>query len=249
VVVVLVILVTLGWAGIHIRPAPFAPVKQAEVAPETIDVPNGLPGPVERFFRARFGDRIPLIHSAVISGRGTMRLPQLFNLTLPVRFRFIHEAGLNYRHYIEVTFFGLPLLKVNEYYVDGKERQELPWAVATDNPKLDQGGNLGMWAEVMQWLPSVLVTDQRVRWEPLDDQSAILVVPFGDEEERFIVRFSERSGEITYWEVMRYADGTGEKKLWVNGTWFDDGRPWFIFEESDVIYNVVVDTALTAKGP
>jgi hypothetical protein len=178
-----------------------------------------------------------------------MRIPQLFDMTLPVRFRFVHEAGRNYRHYIEVTLFGLPVLKVNEYYVDGKERQELPWAVMTDNHKLDQGGNLGMWAEIIQWLPAVLVTDPDVQWEAIDDESAFLVVPFGEETERFMVRFDPVSGGIKYWEVMRYAGGEGEKTLWVNGTWFDDGKPWFVISENEVIYNVDVDLSTNVKGP
>ena len=239
----------LGWAALLVKPAPFSPVGEAGKVPATVLLPNGLPTPVEKFYRTQFGDQVPVIETAVISGRGTMRIPPLFNLTLPVRFRFIHETGRNYRHYIEATLFGLPVLKVNEYYVDGVERQELPWAVATDNPKLDQGGNLGMWAELMKWLPSVLVTDPNVRWEPLDDESAILVVPFGDDEDRFVVRFRADGSEIIYWEAMRFADGEVEKTLWVNGTWFEDGKPWFVVTEEDVVVNVPVDTSVTAKGP
>lgn len=242
-------LVTFGWVGIHVSPAPFSSVQASSTAQESVPLLAGLPAPVERFYRQRYGDRVPLIQSAVITGRGTMRLAPLFNLTFPARFRFWHDVGRSYRHYIEVTFFGIPLLKVNEYFVDGKERQELPWAVATDNPKLDQGGNLGMWAEIIQWLPSVLVTDSNVRWEAVDDETALLVVPFGDTEERFVVRFSATTGEITYWEVMRYADGTGEKTLWVNGTWFDDGKPWFVINEEEILLNVAIDTSVTAKGP
>jgi hypothetical protein len=239
----------LGWAGLRIQPAPFAPLAQTSSPPEAVSLPAGLPVPVERFYRQLYGEQVPLIRSAVITGRGTMRIPPLFNLTFPARFRFTHEAGRNYRHYIEVTLFGLPVLKVNEYYVDGKERQELPWAVATGNPKLDQGGNLGMWAESIQWLPSILITDPNVRWEAVDDDTALLVVPFGADEERFVVRFDPVSGKVLYWEVMRYADGAGEKSLWINGTWFEDGRPWFIIHEEEVTYNVDVDTSVTAKGP
>ena len=246
---VLASLVAFGWVGIHVSPSPFAPVPASPDAPKSVAIPAGLPAPVERFIRQRYGERVPLIHSAVVTGRGTMRLAPLFNLTFPTRFRFVHDAGRSYRHYIEVTFWGFPLLKVNEYFVDGKERQELPWAVATDNPKLDQGGNLGMWAELIQWLPAVLVTDSNVRWEAVDDETALLVVPFEDTEERFVVRFSATTGEIVYWEVMRYANGTGEKTLWVNGTWFDDGKPWFVIEEEEVVVNVDVDTSVMAKGP
>jgi hypothetical protein len=242
-------LIGVGWLGIHIQPAPFEPVPQAAAVPDTVPLPTGLPAPVERFYRQLYGDRVPVMHSAVITGRGTMRIAPLFNMTFPARFRFIHEAGVNYRHYIEVTLFGLPVLKVNEYYVDGKERQELPWGVMTDNPKLDQGGNLGMWAEIIQWLPSVLITDPNVRWEAVDDETALLVVPFGAEEERFVVRFDPTSGKVKYWEAMRYANVEGEKTLWVNGTWFEDGKPWFIINEDVVVYNADVDTSLAAKGP
>lgn len=246
---VLLGLFAFGWGGMRIQPARFEPLHAAPVTFETVPLRAGLPLPVARFYQQRYGERVPLVQSAVISGRGTMRLAPLFNLTFPTRFRFFHDAGRSYRHYIEVTFFGVPMLKVNEYYVDGKERQELPWAVATDNPKLDQAGNLGMWAEIIQWLPSVLVTDPTVRWEPIDEETAILVVPFGDEEERFVVRFSPTTGDILYWEVMRYADGMGEKRLWVNGTWFDDGEPWFVIDEEQIDLNVSVDTSFTAKGP
>lgn len=239
----------LGWLGTKIQPAPFAPIPQPGEPLQTVALPTGLPAPVERFYRQLYGEQAPLIRSAVITGQGTMRIKPLFNMTLPARFRFTHEAGRNYRHYIEVTLFGLPVLKVNEYYVDGKERQELPWAVATDNPKLDQGGNLGMWAESIQWLPSILITDPNVRWEAVDKDTALLVVPFGADEERFVVRFDQVGGGVKYWEVMRYADGEGDKTLWINGTWFDDGSPWFVVNDVDVVYNVDVDVSLTAKGP
>jgi hypothetical protein len=45
-----------------------------------------------------------------------------FGVSLPGRFRFIHDAGKDYRHYIEVTLFGFPIMKVNEFYLDGKSR-------------------------------------------------------------------------------------------------------------------------------
>ena len=243
---ILAALTGLGWSGLQIRPAPFPAVTPLSVPLETIALPTGLPAPVERFYRQTYGERVPIIRSAVITGRGTLRLN---GITLPVRFRFTHDAGRNYRHYIEATVFGLPLLKVNEYYVNDHERMVFPWGVQEDNPKLDQGGNLGMWAEVLRWLPAILVTDPRVRWEPVDDETALLVVPFGDQQERFVVRFDPASGQVRYWEVMRYKDGVGGKTLWANGAWFDDGGPWAVFDSEQVVYNVPVDTSFAASGP
>jgi hypothetical protein len=157
-------------------------------------------------------------------------------------------------------------MKVNEYYVNGKERMELPFGVAEGDPKLDQGGNLGMWAESM-WLPAVFLTDPRVRWEPIDDVTALLVVPFGESQERFVVRFDPTTGLPWVVEAMRYRGTEDTKTLWLAEsrawgtvgeymlatvgpvTWLDQGAPWAVFTLEDVVYNVDVDTSLEAKGP
>lgn len=78
----------------------------------------------------------------------------------PARFRFTHTAGQGYRHYIEAALFGLPVLRVNETYLDGRARLELPFGVVENEPKIDSAANLGLWAESI-WLPSIRVTDPR----------------------------------------------------------------------------------------
>jgi hypothetical protein len=80
-------------------------------------LPEDLPAPVNRFCRTVFGDRVPVIESAVISGRAKMRM---FGVSFPGRFRFIHDAGVDYRQTIEVTLFGFPIMKVKEFYLDGR---------------------------------------------------------------------------------------------------------------------------------
>ena len=243
------VLILVGWVGLLIKPAPFPAVSGQPGAMETVPLPKGLPAPVERFYRAVYGENIPVIKTAVITGRGSIQ-PVKGGPKLPVRFRFTHEAGQDYRHYIEATVFGLPVMKINEYYVDGKERMVMPWGVDENNPKLDQGGALGMWAESISWLPAIFLTDPRVRWEPVDDLTAWLVVPFGETQERFLFRFDPNTHKVQYWEIMRYRNGVGEKILWINGTWFetDEGSPWAAFDAEDIIYNVDVDVTVAAKG-
>jgi hypothetical protein len=236
----------LVWVGLRVQPAPFAPVTEPPGELTMVPLPSGLPAPVERYYRQRYGDQIPVIETAVISGRGTMAP---FGIALPMRFRFTHDVGRDYRHYIETTFFGIPSMKVNEHFVNGKEHMEMPWGVSENNPKLDQGGNLGMWAESIMWMPAILLTDPQVRWEPVDDATALLVVPFGETEERLVIRFDENTGELLYWEAMRYRNGAGDKTLWINGTWFEQGKPWMNITEQDVVFNVNVDTSLDARGP
>jgi hypothetical protein len=241
-------LVSLGWAGLQIQPAPFPAVSPPPAPPETIPLPTGLPLPVERFYRATYGEQVPLITSAVISGRGTMR--PFAGISFPARFRFMHEAGRTFRAYFELTVFGLPIMKVDEHYVDGAFRQEgTPAGVEEGQPKLNHSANGRMWAEWATWLPSMLLTDTQARWEPIDDTTALLVVPFGQQQEHLIVRFDPTTDALQYVEMMKYkhaADTT--KTLWINAVWFGD-RPWAAFKIEDVTYNVSVDTSLTVRGP
>ena len=105
-----------------------------------------------------------LVAKAVIIGRGSRRFR---GITFPARLRFTHNAGLGYRHYIEATFFGFPLMNVNESYLDSKARMELPVGVIEKEPTVDMAGNLSLWCDSV-WLPAILLTDRRVRWEPVE---------------------------------------------------------------------------------
>ena len=175
IVIVLAGLLLIGWLGLKVQPKPFADFSAEDSQIETVPLPVGLPEPVEKFYRQVYGDQVPVIQSVVVSGKASMRVN---GITFPARFRFTHLAGQGYRHYIEATFFGLPIMRVNEHYLDGKGRMELPFGVF-ESDQIDQAANLGLWAESI-WFPALLVTDPRVRWEPVDQESAILIVPFQD---------------------------------------------------------------------
>jgi hypothetical protein len=255
--IVLGALVALGlllWGGLRVTPRPFDSSNLAPSEPSSASLPEGLPPPVERFYREVYGDEVPVISTAVVSGRGTMRVS---GVTLPVRFRFTHATGEAYRHEIETTLYGLRLLTIDETFQDGSARLELPFGVS-EGPGIDQGANLALWAEAV-WMPSVWVTDPQVRWEPVDEQTALLVVPYGDEEERFVARFDPDTGLLRLLESMRFkGEDDTTKTLWLNDivswgaldgrilpmetelTWFDEGSPWAKLTTEDVRYDVAL---------
>lgn len=229
-------LLLLGWVGLQIKPKAFPPL--ADKAPElqTIPLPAGLPAPVERFYLARYGENIPVIDSAAISGRGTLKLG---GIVMPIRFRFVHEAGKNFRSDIDMTFYGKPIMHALEMYVDGHGRGVTPGGVDENEAWFNQSANIRMWAEAIDWFPSILITDPRVHWEPIDEDTALLVVPFGESEDHLIVRFNPQDHTVQFIEAMKYKKADA-KILWINGIWMDDGRPWLTMSVEEILFNVDV---------
>ncbi len=262
---VLTILIFIFWLGLQIKPVSFPPYPEQTQLLKTIPLPGALPAPIDRFYRTVYGNNIPVIETAVMKGRAVL---SPFGVKVPSRFVFVHNAGKDYRHYIETTIFGFPIMKVNESYVNGNSHFELPVGTFDNDPSITQGAVLGLWAEA-GWFPSIWITDSRVHWSVVDNNSALLFIPFGEKEENFVVRFNPDSGLITTMEAMRYRDaGVQAKKiLWItqneegkyiagskissmgSATWFDQGKPWAVFTLEEVKYNVNVSAYIQQKGP
>jgi len=263
IVIVCVSALFLLWLGLRVKPKSFPAYEVKSTASQLVDLPVGLPVPVARFFRSFYGNQIPILTTAIITGRAQIRL---FGITFPSRFRFVHLAGQDYRHYIEATIFGFPFVKVNEFYLDGISRLETPAGVIENESNVNQAANLGLWAESI-WLPALFLTDERVTWSEIDEDTASVSVPFGDEEQTMIIRFDPETGMISHLEAMRYRDADDKHKtLWINQAhgmniigdykvlspgaviWLDQGKPWAVFSVEDVVYNVDISEYLRKHG-
>lgn len=264
-IISLVLLVPLLLVtGLRVQPQPFPAYPETTPTLSTVPLPAALPAPVARYYQTIFGDEVPVVETAVINTRGTVRFA---GITFPARLIFTHEAGQGYRHYIEATLFGLPLMKVNERYLDGQAKMELPVGVVENEPKIDMAANLGLWGESI-WLPSIFLTDPRVHWEAIDETSARLIVPFAEGEDSFTAVFDPETGLLQSMEALRYQDAADTEKIaWLlepitwgtyhgmmipatsSVTWADEGTPWLIVEIESVAYNVDVQEYIRAKGP
>jgi hypothetical protein len=262
----LVFLVGLFFVfGLRVQPAPFPAYTAASAYPaETAPIPEGLPKPVERFYRLTYPDgRLPVYRSAVISGRGTLRV---MGITFPARVRFAHKAGYDYRHYLEATFYGFPILKVNEHFIDGHARLERPFGVTENDPATDSAANQGLWAEMSAY-PAAYLTDERVLWEAVDNLTARLHVPWQAGEQVFTVHFDPQSGRIQRMETMRNRDAKSGLILWTAGslsvpgrdgqpakelqtaTWADEGTPWLVIETEEIVFNSDISEYILQRGP
>lgn len=259
-------LLLVGWLGFQVQPAGFAPLRYPGRQPETVPIPAGLPAPVDRFLRVTYGgDRIPVLSTVVLSGRAAMR--PAGPVYLPARFRFVHNVGQDYRHYFEATWFGIPVLTVDEGYVDGVSFFDSPLVGSeADHPKLRQGANLALWTEAMMF-PAALVQDPRVSWEGVDDHTAVLRVPFEGGQEAVVVRFDPETDLVSTMEAMRYRSTTDQQKtLWIpstdeygvlggvtmgvtcSATWFDQKAAWATFHVEEAVFNADLGDYLHARG-
>ncbi len=143
---------------------------------------------------------------------------------------------------------------------------ELPFGSVEDNSNVNQAANLGLWGEAI-WFPAVFITDPRVRWEAVDQQTARLIVPFEDGEDSFTVNFNADTGLIDTMVAMRYkGEESTDKTAWNLETsqwsmqhgmmipslgivqWEDEDQPWAEFTVEDAVYNVDVSDYLRRKG-
>lgn len=256
-------LICIGWLGTRFQMSSFASPPLSGQALTTIPKPTHLPPPVQRYVEVAFEDEIPVIESALVMGKAHLT----FNgITFPARFKFYYTAGRAYYHYIQLGWFGQPILTVHERYQDGTAILDIPGGLVENDSHTNAAANLGLWAEGV-WLPSMLFTDARVRWEALDEYSARLIVPEAAAQEAFVVQFDPQNGLIAELRTQRYREaGAASNRLtWINRAlkwerlngvmvpvvaelqWGDDA-PWAVWEVETILYNVDVSARLAQFG-
>lgn len=247
----------IGWAGLQVVPQNFPIPTAASQDLGTVAIPANLPAPVRRYLQVAFGSHVPRVDSMVTWGRARAN----FGRWMPLRFQLTHRPGQAFQRDMEVTWFGLPVLKAVDSYRDGKGLTG-PVNNLASGPNVDQGANLILWAEAT-FYPSLLITDPRIRWEAIDATSARLFFPLGDQQDELVFHFDAQSGLVTRTSALRYQGvDDANKQPWsatiltwqtVKGmqlprrvavTWENQGQPWSYWDFDGILWNVNIDPNL-----
>jgi len=192
---------------------------------------EGLPPPVQRYFRAVLTDGQPIIAAASLEMTGTMNMSATGEQWKPFTSRqrvvtrrpgFLWDAQV-------VMFPGLPA-HVEDSYIGGHGRliaKVLGLFTVADSQgegEIARGEFMRYFAE-SQWYPTALLPSQGVRWEAVDDASAKATLVDGPISLTLLFRFDD-AGLIS--SVRAEARGAGKDGVMVMLPWdcaLSDYRP------------------------
>jgi hypothetical protein len=176
---------------------------------------DGLPAPVQRYFRAVLTDGQPIIAAATIEMTGTINMSATAEQWKPFTSRqrvVTRNPGFLWDAQVDM-FPGVPA-HVEDSYIAGKGRLKaklfglLTVADSHGDGEIARGEFMRYFAE-SPWYPTALLPSQGVRWEAVDDASANATIVDGPITLTLLFRFND-AGLIA--SVRAEARGAGAGK-------------------------------------
>jgi hypothetical protein len=218
-----------------------------------------LPAPVARFRELALEGAPPaVVETVAIECRATMRRPRMPRI--PLRIRMFHRVGRAFVHDIRMGVGPFSFRIGLDAYVDGHGLMKIGPSVQT-GVEFDQGALIALWGEALGF-PSAWEGRDDVRWEPVDDATALLVVAGPEGEIPITVGFDPATGHPAFCEADRYK-AKGPKVRWrgtstdwrrfdggvlsparYSAAWADEPYPWLEIEITSVRVNEPVDAKL-----
>jgi hypothetical protein len=217
-----------------------------------------LPNPVARFVELAMRESPHTVETAVIETSAWMRRPGMPRL--PLEIGMFHRLGHEFVHDIRIGRRPLAFRFGLDAYVGSRGVMKIGRSVEA-GAEFDQGAIIAMWAEVLG-LPWSWQGRADVRWEPVDEQAAALIVPGPEGEIRIEVYFDPVTGCPTQCAADRHKS-RGPKVRWVGRStdwrrfergvlcpgrftaqWADEPFPWIDITTNSVRVDVPVDAAL-----
>lgn len=254
---VLVLLLLVGWTGLQVMPRGFEPeLYKLPVPADSMKATSEI-NAVSRFYDSVFDGNAVETKTSMIAGRARFNIK---GISMKGRFISYYRYAEGFYRYIEITWFGIPLIKGYDLYTEDRAEFCMAGKVETGE-RIEQGQNLALWAESV-WNPSILVFNDKVEWHEINDREAVLQIPYRDEDEAISVTFKE-DGLIQKMEAMRYKGNSAEKSLWeieciewaeFDGMtipvgsaikWGDEAKPWAYWNIENVEYNINISEGFT----
>jgi hypothetical protein len=206
------------------------PVRPARYDARELD---GLPPPVQRYFRAALQDGQPMVAAVRMDHAGTFNMSEAGEQWQPftsTQHVVLQRAGFDWDGRIAM----LPALpvRVHDAYIAGEGLLHatllglITLADLRGTPEMARGELMRFLAEA-PWYPTALLPSQGVRWEAVDESSARATLQDGDNVVTLLFRFDE-AGLIA--SVRAEARGRAVQGAVVPTPW--EGR-WWNYEVRD----------------
>ena len=169
---------------------------------------QGMPEPVQRFFKNVLKDGQPYISSVYVKHDGRFKTA--------LNNEWINIEGEQFFSVEEPGFLWIgktPLFTVRDMYISGKGQIKIfllnIFKVFNGKGPAYNQGELLRWLGENVWFPTNLLPGSRLQWSPIDEGRATLTFRFRNQKIHYKVSINE-AGEITKLETRRYM---GEKSL------------------------------------
>ena len=188
---------------------------------------EGLPTPVQRYFRAVLHDGQPIITAVLIEQVGSMNMSEAAqrwkHFTAKQRFvtrrpGFLWDAKI-------MMLPGVPVYVHDAYIAEGGLLNGavlglVPVVNVSGTPEMAQGELLRFFAEAA-WYPTALLPSQGVQWQPIDERSASATLTDGNTGVTLTIRFY-KDGLIESFHAPargRMVDGKASSAPWQGRLW------------------------------
>jgi hypothetical protein len=178
---------------------------QQNIQPKIYDPKEleGLPAPVQRFFRAVLKDGQPIVAAANLSQRGLFNMSETENKWSPfTATQLVTTQHLGFDWDARIQMAPGVSAFVHDSYVLGEGKLHasllglLTVADVGNTPQAAQGELLRFFAE-MPWYPTALLPSQGVRWEAIDDTSARATLTDGATTVSLVFQFNAEGAIAT----------------------------------------------------
>jgi hypothetical protein len=253
----------LAYVGLKIPPGSFPPPEEITRLYDQVKFSGEFPDPVKYHLTGTFGEKVPVIQTAIVWGQARYKIN---GINLPMRFKTYYLPGQHFYRDMEITWYGRPIIRGYDYFLFGEGRLEANGLMNLyqAGEKTTQAQVLSMWAEAM-WMPSIFITDDRLKWEEIDDVTARLVVPMNGGEESLLARFDQQTGLLRYVSGMRYRNEQENRIPWrvdysnwiarhgvriprkIAMTWADQDAPYATYTMEGIEYNVDISERISTE--